>query len=70
MDDKERAQKGIASLPGSLDEAVTTMLADPLIADTLDAHITVQYTAGKRREWDAYRTHVSGWELDQYLTVY
>ena len=70
MDDATRAQKGIASLPGSLDEAVDTMLADPLIADTLGEHIITQYTAGKRKEWDAYRTHVSRWEINQYLTTY
>ncbi len=70
MDDATRARKGIASLPGSLAEAVDAMLVDPLIADTLGAHIIGQYTAGKRKEWDAYRTHVSDWELAQYLTVY
>ena len=70
MDNATRAQKGIASLPGSLAEAVDTMLSDPLITDTLGAHIIGQYTTGKRKEWDAYRTHVSRWELDQYLTTY
>ena len=70
MDEATRAQKGIDSLPGSLSEAVDTMLADPLIAETLGEHIMTQYTAGKRKEWDAYRTHVSRWELDEYLTVY
>ena len=29
-----------------------------------------QYLDGKRREWEAYRTQVTQWELDRYLTVY
>ena len=24
----------------------------------------------KEREWDAYRTHVSDWELGKYLVIY
>jgi len=25
---------------------------------------------GKEKEWDAYRTHVSRWELERYLVMY
>ena len=70
MDEKTRESKGIASLPGSLKEAVDTMLSDKLICDTLGEHIVSQYSEGKYKEWDDYRTHVSSWETDRYLTVY
>ena len=26
--------------------------------------------AGKEKEWDEYRTHVSNWELEKYLITY
>ena len=70
MDEKTRESKGIASLPGSLKEAVDTMLSDKLICDTLGEHIVSQYSEGKYKEWDDYRTHVSSWETDRYLTIY
>lgn len=70
MDGETRAALGIKSLPGSLEDALHTMLEDKLICETLGGHIVAQYTAGKQKEWDAYRTHVSKWEIDQYLLTY
>ena len=70
MDEATRESKGIASLPGSLHEAVKAMKADELICETLGEHVVSQYTAGKEKEWDAYRTHVSSWEIDRYLVTY
>ena len=46
------------------------MRTDKLILDTLGDHIVSQYTDGKYREWDEYRTHVSSWEIEKYLTIY
>ena len=43
---------------------------DKLICDTLGEHIVSQYVAGKEKEWDEYRTHVSNWELEKYLITY
>ena len=70
MDAKTREAKGIASLPGTLHEAVKEMKADKLICDTLGEHVVSQYAAGKEKEWDAYRTHVSSWEIERYLVTY
>ena len=70
MDNAERAARGIENLPSSLKEAVDVMRTDKLILDTLGDHIVSQYTEGKYREWDEYRTHVSSWEIDKYLTIY
>ena len=70
MDAETRADKGIASLPGSLCEAVDEMLTDKLVCDTLGEHVTSQYSAGKYAEWNAYRTQVSNWEIDRYLITY
>ena len=46
------------------------MEADPLICETLGRHVTTQYIAGKKKEWDAYCTHVSAWEISEYLVTY
>ena len=55
-------------LPGSLEEAVRALEADSVITDALGAHVTEQYLAGKRREWDGRTAaQVSQWELEQYL---
>ncbi len=70
MDREEREAKGIASLPGNLNEAIKAMRADKLICDTLGSHVVGQYVAGKKKEWDAYRTYVSDWEIDRYLVIY
>ena len=40
------------------------------ICIALGDHVLTQYTAGKEREWDAYRTHVSQWEIERYLVMY
>ena len=58
------------SLPANLHEAVAAMQEDKLGGDTLGDHIVSQYRAGKEKEWDEYRTHVSSWELEKYLITY
>lgn len=70
MDEAERAEKGIVSLPGSLKEALDEMQKDPLIRETLGDHVYEQYIAGKIKEWDSYRTSVSKWERDRYMVTY
>lgn len=70
MDEKQRAKRGITSLPGTLKEALDLMQEDKLVLDTLGAHVTANYIKGKTREWDEYRTHVSDWERAKYLVLY
>ena len=70
MDEAARAARGIENLPGTLKDAVDLMRADPLITSTLGGHIVSQYTAGKYAEWEAYRTHVSQWEVEKYLLTF
>jgi glutamine synthetase len=70
MDDQQRQDSGIISLPGGLGEAVEAMEQDPLVLDTLGDHAASAYLEGKKREWDSYRTSVSQWEVDRYLVRY
>lgn len=62
-----RQELDIASLPGSLAEALDEMEKDPLIAETLGEHTFRRYLEAKRQEWDDYRIHVTDWELEHYL---
>ena len=70
MSPAEREAKGIRSLPGTLHDAVAAMQKDELVCSALGEHIVSQYVAGKEKEWDSYRTHVSNWEIEKYLVTY
>ena len=58
------------SLPGTLLEAVECLEKDEVICGALGEHVLSQYVEGKEKEWDAYRTHVSKWEIDRYIVMY
>ena len=60
----------IDALPASLKEALNEMKKDPLARETLGDHIFEKYLIGKEKEWDAYRTAVTDWELKSYLDIY
>ena len=70
MDQATRAAHGIDSLPGSLEEAVKALEADPLILDTLGEHVASNFIEGKKKEWEEYRTRVSSWEREKYMINY
>ena len=70
MDAATREAKGIKSLPGNLKEAVECLKEDAVICGTLGDHVLTQYVEGKQKEWDAYRTHVSQWEIERYIVMY
>ena len=70
MDQRTREARGIASLPGTLKEAIACFNEDPLIIDAMGKHVTAQYVAGKEKEWLEYSTRVSSWELEKYLVIY
>lgn len=67
MDEATREAKGIATLPGSLLEAVTDMEQSELIKETLGEHAFQHYVYGKKLEFDEYRMNVSEWEIKKYL---
>jgi len=69
MSPEARAQKGIASLPGSLAEAVAETEQSDLVREALGDHIFDKFIANKKIEWDMYRTHVSRYEMEKYLPI-
>lgn len=62
--------EGITVLPANLKEAIDEFKANPLSKETLGAHIFEKYIEAKEKEWDSFRTAVTDWELQEYLTVY
>jgi glutamine synthetase len=68
MDAEARRAAGIASMPGSLLEAIECFEEDELLKEALGEHITGVLLNAKRQEWDEYRVQVHQWELDKYLT--
>ena len=69
MPEAARAERGIASLPGSLAEAIAETEKSELVRGALGDHIFQKFIANKKIEWDRYRTHVSAYELEKYLPV-
>ena len=51
MDADTREKNGIASLPGSLEEAIAELNRDELVKQTLGTHVLSQYILGKQAEW-------------------
>lgn len=70
MTEECRKMSGIESLPATLEDAVAELEKDPLIRETLGEHVYTNYIEAKKKEWDNYRTRVSQWELDNYLSQY
>jgi len=69
MDEKKREEAGIETLPNNLWEAVQYMQKSELVKKTLGDHIFNKFIENKKIEWDRYRTHVSKYELDTYLSI-
>lgn len=64
---EEREAREIASLPGSLAEAMRELEKDTLIKDALGSEIYEAFERAKWSEIDEHRTRVSDWEIERYL---
>jgi len=69
MDEVARDRAGISSLPGSLFEAIQEMEKSELMRETLGDHIFNKLIHNKKIEWDRFRTHVSKYEIENYLPI-
>jgi len=59
--------RGIEVLPIDLDQATTAFENDKVIKAAMGETVTKYLIANKRDEWERFRTHVTQWEIDQYL---
>jgi L-glutamine synthetase (EC 6.3.1.2) len=69
MTPEERQKNGINSLPESLGEALHHFRNSKLMKEILGEHIFSNFITVKQREWDSFRSHVTKWEIDRYLSV-
>lgn len=69
MTHEERAARGIETLPAYLYEAVNLTRNSKLVQKALGKHTFEKFIANKDIEWDNYRTHVSNYEIERYLSV-
>jgi glutamine synthetase len=57
-------------LPSSLGAALSALQEDEVIGSAIGQHILERFVEAKSQEWDEYRTFVSQWELNRYLSIY
>ncbi|MCD6361700.1 MAG: glutamine synthetase [Armatimonadetes bacterium] len=69
MGPERRAELGIESLPGSLQEAIVETARSDVVREALGDSLHAKILENKRIEWDRYRAQVTSWELDEYLAV-
>lgn len=67
LTDAERADRGIAALPGTLGEAIEAASASGLVREALGDHVFDTLLRSRRDEWERYQRHVSAFELAEYL---
>jgi glutamine synthetase len=70
MDEAERREAGIESLPSNLYEALQELQNNPVMVEALGEHALTHFVQAKEIEWDLFRTAVHPWEREQYLTLY
>lgn len=67
---EQRKERGIGSLPGSLEESLAALKQDRVITTVLGEHIVEKYLEAKEQELQEYRLAVTPWELEHYLEDY
>jgi glutamine synthetase len=69
LTEAERRERGIATLPGSLKEAIEAFGQSELMRRALGDHVFESLLKNKTIEYDSYRRHVTDYEMDRYLAV-
>jgi glutamine synthetase len=69
MSEPERDELGIGSLPTSLWEAIGFAEQSELVRETLGDHLFTKLLQDKKVEWKRYASHVTDWELEQYMPI-
>lgn len=66
---EERRAMGYRELPTSLGNALESMENSELVAEALGEHVFDYFLRNKRSEWENYRSHVTPYELKNYLSL-
>jgi len=67
MNDDELRELGVTQLPASLQEALDALAEDSVLIDALGKETYAVFNRAKWAEWEAFRTQVTDWEIEQYL---
>ena len=70
LTDDERLARGIGCLPVSLSAAMEELKSDIVISEALGNHVFNCFIEAKEKEWRAYRTQITPWEIENYLTKF
>ncbi|MDX2084907.1 MAG: type I glutamate--ammonia ligase [Candidatus Melainabacteria bacterium] len=70
LSEAEREHYAIASLPGSLYEALEEFKMSKIAKDALGEHIFNEFVKAKTHEWNEFRTFVSSWETERYMSKF
>jgi glutamine synthetase len=65
---EELMAEDIDTVPQSLSDALDAMERSELVAEALGEHVFEWFIRNKRKEWMDYKTQVTQFELDRYLT--
>ena len=69
MTPEEREALGIESLPSNLGEALEHMRRSKLVREALGEHLFNHFLYVKRKEWEAYSSYVTDWEIENLLPL-
>jgi glutamine synthetase len=69
MTPKQLKKHKIGALPATLGEAIQLTAKSKLVKETLGDHVFEKFIENKIAEWDAFRLHVTDFELDRYLSI-
>ncbi|MDR4507328.1 MAG: type I glutamate--ammonia ligase [Candidatus Brocadiaceae bacterium] len=67
FDVTELTYRNIATLPGSLGEAISELKKSTLMEQALGSHTYQLYVHSKMAEWNEYRIQVTDWEQKKYF---
>ena len=70
LNQQEREERGIRTLPKNLSRAVEELAADEVMGEALGDHLLEHFVDAKRREWSDYIAQVTDWEVREYLAAY
>lgn len=69
MSERERRERGIGTLPGSMNEAIAAAEHSDLLRRALGDHVFESFLTNKKIEWDTFRQQVTDFELRRYLPI-
>ena len=66
LSESERKKMNISQLPDTLGHSLSIMEKSEFINKLLGNHIFKNFIHVKKQEWENYRKHVTGWEIEKY----